>query len=87
MNDEIKLSTLSIKDDDIILMRFNLNDCDLNEINQYHKNICNQFPNNKVLSIPNFISMIEFFSIEDLEKTQEMVNQYFEEIKKEKKKE
>ena len=51
MNCEIK--TLEVKPDDVIVIKFNIKETPIDEINEFFQNIVAYFPNNKVVGIPN----------------------------------
>lgn len=51
MNYEIE--TLEVKPDDVIVIKFNIKETPIDEINKFFQDIVAYFPNNKVVGIPN----------------------------------
>lgn len=75
--------TLSVKKDDIILIRYNASEvphCEMFSVGEYFKK---EFPNNKVIILPEAIS----FSAEDAQKMVEILETTIQDVKEHFKKE
>ena len=56
MNCEIE--TLKVKPDDVIVIKYNIGETSIDEINHLFLSISEYFPNNKVVGLPNNMSII-----------------------------
>ena len=72
MNKNLKLETINPKTGDVILLKFNINKIDPNDVHACFEELKTQFPNNQLIAIANDIEI----SLKDRQMLIEYLNKY-----------
>ena len=69
---DLKIETIHTNPSDVILLKFNIDKIDLNDVFTWFQELKTQFPNNQLIAIPSNIEI----SLEDRQRLIEYLNEY-----------